>query len=101
MKITHVCHQWREVALGLCELWSEVWFTSRAEIAEVFVKRAQRARMKFRMELSISRGADEHRKFLKLVLENLDHAEEAKASVNAAATGAPTRQRSETNRPEA
>lgn len=79
IKITHVCHQWREIALGLCELWTDVWCTSKFEITEVCVRRAERMRLRFRMERYVGRGVDE--KFVRLVLENLDRTEAAQIRV--------------------
>ncbi|KAI0750593.1 hypothetical protein BC629DRAFT_1598851 [Irpex lacteus] len=43
LKVTHVCHHWREVALRAPQLWSTIWITGRTECLKEMISRSKQA----------------------------------------------------------
>ncbi|KAI0091450.1 hypothetical protein BDY19DRAFT_991156 [Irpex rosettiformis] len=43
IKVTHVCHHWREVALSAPQLWTIIWVTSRMECIKEMLVRSKQA----------------------------------------------------------
>ncbi|KAI0750594.1 hypothetical protein BC629DRAFT_1598852 [Irpex lacteus] len=43
LKVTHVCHHWREVALSAPQLWSTIWTVGGLECLQEFISRSKKA----------------------------------------------------------